>query len=224
MQIQTTLVEHKPQQMNGSNGAWTLHKFKAADGNWYEIGKTDIANAAYALMQSGTAVLLTYEVKQNGQYTNNRVSAVQAIGAAGQAMAPGVTPVGAPNGAAPTTTPAAAPTTAPTSGNSYRPTAPEDAQRMSRSKGLDQALKAAESGIVVVESLDQLFDVAGAFARYAYSGSRPGASTAPSSSGAGGGESAGAPQAAPVAEAAPVAQQPEQQQQQTVPTADDIPF
>lgn len=226
MQTQVTLTEHKPQSMNGQNGPWTLHKFKASDGQWYEVSKTDLANTAYALMQSGTPVLIEYDQKQNGQYTNNRVTNVQALGAGGAPMAPGVVP-NATNGPVQTAT---APTKAPaasSSSSTYRPTAPEDAARMSRSKGIDQALKAAELGIVELSSIDQLFDVAGTFARYAFSGSRPGGGAVQGavSSGAGGGEGQGAPQQQAVAPAAAEAPQPAPAPATAPATADDdIPF
>lgn len=220
MQATVTFVRHNPKQVNGQNGPFTVHEFFTQDGTKFDTSKTDVANAAYALAfangaPTNAALLVTYEEKQNGQWTNRRITAVQ--GAGDGAMAPGVMPSGSQQ--APTAAPSSAPATssAPTTGGTgqnYRPTAPEDAARMSRSKGLELAIKAAEGGLISISGIDDFFGIAGSFAQYIFKGSRPSspAATGADSSGAGGGGEAGAAPAAPAPTSAPAA------------ADDDIPF
>lgn len=215
-QAQVTFVRHNPRQATArtgpnAGGQFTVHEFFTADDLKFDTTKAEIANVAYALLNQ--PVTVTYEETQNGQYTNRKLQAVQAAGADGAPMAPGVLPNAA--AAAPS-----APTSAPApqqSSGTRMPDSPETAGRIARSVGLEQALKAVELGICQVSTVDELFNVAAGFAVYVFKGSRPSspAATGADSSGAGGGGDAGAAPAAPAPTSAPEA----------APAADDdIPF
>lgn len=224
MQVTTVLTEHKPQPVNGRNGTFTIHKFKGQDGLWYETSKQDLANAAYALLESGAAALITFDPETKGNYTNNKISAVQAAGV-GAPMAPAAPTGGAPTGAA-----SNGGSTPPTS---YRnESSPNEAGRIARSVAVEHLPAYLAAGVFEVpKSLDELADELAVLAKYIFNGSRPGAATqAPSPPAQGGGEQ-GAPQAAPAEVQAPTAPQaPETPQAPTAPAAapatpdDDIPF
>lgn len=232
-QLQVSFARYNQRQATAKQGPnagnqFTIHEFFTADGTKFDTTKAEIANAAYGLSFDGNgnptnqAVLITFEVSNNGQYTNRKLQAVQAVGAGG-AMAPGVVPnVGGTPAAA---VPAAAPVTnAAPAAATMTPTRtadhPDTAARIARSVGLELALKAVGNGIVHIEEKEDLFNIAHEFGAYVFNGSRPSAATGAVSSGAGGGD-AGAAQAAP-AVAEPAAE--------FVPAAataepnDDIPF
>ena len=203
--VQTTLTGHTTKSGNGQYGPWTLHLFTAANGETYQTGKQDIANAAYALLNQPVTII--FVTKTRGQYRNNKIESVAPAGAGA--------PLAAPVAQAPVQ---AAPVAAQADGPRLGYTTPDaDAKRIARSVGLEQAINAAAKGVIVINSPSELFDVAHTFGAYVFNGSRPsGATAAPSSSGAVVGATAGAPapvEAAPVA--APVA---------APATDDDIPF
>jgi hypothetical protein len=225
MQAQVTFVRHNPKQVNGSNGTFTVHEFFTADNTKFETTKQDVANAAYALafaneQPTNQLLVVNYDEKQNGQWTNRHLSSVQVAGAG--ALAPGVMPSGsaeAPTGA-PTAQAAPAAGAAPTDAQTGTRTAdhPDTARRIARSVGLELALKAVEGGVVSVSSQAELFDVAQSFGAYVFNGSRPtsspAATRADSSSADGGG----------VAGVAPAAPAPTQEAAPQLPADDDIPF
>lgn len=228
MQAQVTFVSHEPKLVDGRNGQFTVHKFKTSDGTVFDTSKTDVANAAYALLNQ--AVVVTYDETQNGQWTNRRITGVQAAGTT--ALAPGVLPSTGSSAPAPSVPPANA-----SSGTSfYKPTHPDDAARMTRSvahgsglTALELALKAHELGVAEIKNPDgwattaewigkKAIELGGAFGQYIFKGSRPDSSVpavnGADSSGAVGGGDAGAAAAAPAAPAAPA----------EAPADDDIPF
>ena len=102
-QVAVTIAQHEPKQLNGANGSYTLHKFKAADGTWFQTTKVPIANEVYGLaFQDGqptnAPLTLTFEPTPRGEYVNNVIYAVVAGGQVSAAPAAS----GAPTGAAPT--------------------------------------------------------------------------------------------------------------------------
>lgn len=205
-QLQVTFVRHNPRQATAKQGPnagnqFTIHEFFTADDTKFDTTKAEIANAAYALLNQ--PVLITFEQTQNGQYTNRKLQAVQAADGSGATMAPGVMPLATASAPpAPTAAQAAAPTTGSDNGGTRYADHPDTARRIARSVGLELAIKAAESGVVALGSVESLFDVAHTFGAYVFNGSRPSAATGADSSGAGGGDAGAAPAAPAVAEAA----------------------
>lgn len=247
---QVTFVSHEPKELNGKNGKFTLHKFKTPDGTSYDTSKSDIANAAYAFAfntdgsPTNTLLAVTFDAIQNGEYVNNRMTAVTTAGVG--AMAPGVLPSGAPVAPAtpqPQVPAQVAPAPAATGGavDFYKQTHPDDAARMTRSvahqsglEALSLALKAQELGLVTITGTDEWHEVAswvakkaveisGDFGSYIFHGSRSETTAAaPISSGAVGGTAGVAEVVAPAAAVAPTAPVAEPVAQ--VPADDDIPF
>lgn len=75
MQVATTIAAHEPKQIDGRNGAFTLHIFKTADGGRLQTSKAEKANELYGLtftngQPNNAPVTVTYEETKRGQYTN----------------------------------------------------------------------------------------------------------------------------------------------------------
>lgn len=211
-QVSAILVQHDPKSLNGPNGPFTLHKFKAADGTWYQTTKTPIANEAYSFVQSGAPCTLNVEPTQNGDYLNNVIHGVFAGGDVA-AAAPG-----APTGGGAPTAQAAPTGSAGQSGAPPRAEFQRSKEEMRRTAALEIA-----STLFHAQNLSSYVDFLKIAARvekdiangYQTAASEPQAQT--SSSSVGGGEQAAAPEAAAEAPAAEVASAP-------VSPDDDIPF
>lgn len=214
-QAQTVLVEHEPKSLKGRNGPYTLHIFKAQDGERFQTTKTAIANAAYGLLNQ--AVTIGYEQQQRGDWTNNVIEQIEAGNVALAAA-----PTGAPTGAAPT---GAAPTSAPASSGGGG-MSPDRELRVMRQNGLANALATVDAGLFEATSIGDVIKLADKYVRYYQGGAE---AVLGQAAGSGQAQQAAAPQAvggdAAVAEApasAPTATSPAE------PVAaqadDDIPF
>lgn len=197
MQGQVVFTRHSARQVPGRNGTFTVHEFFTSDETKFETTKQDIANAAYALLNQ--SVSATYDEVQNGQWTNRRLTAVQA---ADGALAPGVMPSGSQP--APTSSgglplaPAISP--APVyvgTGNGGR-AADDAAPRIARAVAFEHLPEYMAAGLIdPTMTVDELYNVLGGFAKWIFKGSRPSVvAAAPTSSGAVG-ETTGAASAAP---------------------------
>lgn len=82
----TTLVSHDQKSGTNKKGIWTLNKFTAADDRQYDTFDKEIASKALGLL--GQAVEVSYEERQNGDFTNYTLTDVGLHGNGAQAAAP----------------------------------------------------------------------------------------------------------------------------------------
>lgn len=83
-----------PRTVNTRYGDKTVYTIKADDGKSYDAWKADLGKAAASLVNQRAT--LTFEVKQNGEYTNYDVKSVTA--ANGSTPNPNAQPTAAPSG------------------------------------------------------------------------------------------------------------------------------
>ena len=214
---QTTLVEHEPKNLNGRNGSYTLHIFKAQDGTRFQTSKAPLANAAFGLLNQ--PITIGYSQQQRGDWTNNVIEQVEAGHVAIAAAPTG----GAPTGGAPT-----APTSSSSSssGGGWKKRDPEESAEIMRQNALARALETHVAGLFKAESIGEVIKLADKYVRYYQGGAEavlgqaagPGQASQAAAPQAVGGDAQGA-----VAEQA-AAPAPTAVAEQPVVADDDIPF
>lgn len=156
MQVQTTLVSHESKSGESARGPWTRHTYTDAANTKFQTFDQNLSNIAYGLLNQ--PVIVTYELKQNGQYTNNDITSVTPAGAA----VTGTVAQAAPQQTAPA---AVAPTSTPD----------QRSPKIARGAGLKSALVAYELGLVKKASgtevgLADIIRLADKFASYIENG------------------------------------------------------
>lgn len=216
MQVATTITSHEAKQINGRNGAFTLHLFKAADGTRFQTTKQEIANVVYGLAFANgqpnmQPITIDLEQVPRGDYLNNEITSALAGAVAGVATSvPGGRGGGGSRGGG---------------GGGF---GKKDQAVINRSAALSRAIETVAAGIITPAELggsDGLFKLANRYVKYI--------ETAPEAQGGavssdGGGAPVGAaptaaPTAAPVAAEAPAAPVAAPPAAPATPD-DDIPF
>jgi hypothetical protein len=210
MQVVVELKYHDPISVNGRNGQFTIHKFKAADGTRFQTTEQALADKAYGLL--GQVATIDFELEVRGEYTNNVIKSIQPGGQLQQ---------GAPSGGGAPVSSGGAPTGAQQQKSRADFQRSKEEMRWTEAMSIAATLYAAtpklqEGGYANFIGLANKVEsdiAAKSGAEAASSGSQAQGSSSPA--GDGGGEQ-GAPQGAPTAQAAA---EPVQTS-----TDDDIPF
>lgn len=97
-----TILGVEQKSGTGKNGKpYTIHKVKASDGNQYDTFDAPLYQAA--VQAGGAPVVLEYEARQNGEYTNYDLRGVSLAGNQAPVASPVVAPSPAPVGLDPAT-------------------------------------------------------------------------------------------------------------------------
>ena len=154
MQTQVTLTKHYTDSGTNDRGSWTRNDFVAEDGTTrFKTFDGDVASKAKALL--GVPCVVTYDLKERGQYVDNILKDI--------APAPGVTQQDV--------TQAQAQTAAATTERGEREKAKQEV--INRSAGLARAIEfCSVSGESVALAFDNgsLFELANTFARFIETG------------------------------------------------------